>query len=113
MIQKAVGGAVEQFALETKNQAAERLDFETKLRKQMQELVVPMVELGGKHKEQFVHNIHAINDHEQRLAFLEYAIFKSDHADDRFEDVFRKMAEMEKERVCDAEASKTQLREHQ
>ena len=55
---------MEQFQVESKNQAADKLAFETKLRRDMQELVSPTINLGAKHKEQFVHNIHHLNDHE-------------------------------------------------
>jgi len=42
-----------------------------------------------------------LNDHESRVGFLEYAIFKSDKSEDRFEQLFRKMGEMEQSRVRD------------
>ena len=44
MISKAVSDAVDQFSLDQKNVEADKLDFETKLRKGMQELVTPLVE---------------------------------------------------------------------
>jgi hypothetical protein len=60
----------------------------------MEALVSPLVDQGVKHKEQFVHNIHHLNDHESRMNFVEYTIFKSDKSDDRFEDVLKKIAEL-------------------
>ena len=72
----------------------------------MQDLVSPVVEQGVKHKEQFLHNIGALNDHESRIGFLEYAIFKSEKAEDRFEQLFRKIAEMEQARAADVESLK-------
>ena len=85
MINKAVVDAVDQVVVEGRNQQADRHHYETKLRKDMQGLVTPLVEQGTKHKEQFVHNIHSLNDHESRIALLEYSIFKSDKSEDRFE----------------------------
>ena len=93
--------AVEKFELEGKNLTADKHAFETKLRRDMQGLVRPLVEQGGKHKEQFVHNIHHLNDHEGRLSFLEYTIFKSDKSEDRFEEVLRKLAELMKTTAVD------------
>lgn len=80
--------------MDSKNAEADRLDFETKIRKGMQDLVAPLVDQGNKHKEQFVHNIHTLNDQEERLAFLEFSIFKSDKSEDRFEYVLREIAEL-------------------
>ena len=64
------------------------------MRKTMQDLVAPLVEQGIKHKEQFIENIHTLNDHESRISFIEIAIFKSDKSEDRFEGIYRKIAEM-------------------
>ena len=61
----------------------------------MQDLVAPVVEQGIKHKEQFIHTIKKLNDYEQRIGFLEYSIFKSDKAEDRFENIFRRIAELQ------------------
>ena len=44
MIQKAIEDASDIFQLETKNLEADKLVFETKLRKTMQDLVAPVVE---------------------------------------------------------------------
>lgn len=78
----------------------------------MENLIEPIIKLQTKHKEQFIHNIHSINDHESRMAFIEYTIFKSNDKEDRFDDLFRKMAEMEKQRVCDIEQIKQSFREY-
>ena len=59
----------------------------------MQDLVMPLVEQGVKHKEQFMENIKVLNDHEARVAFMEIALFKSDKLDTRFEDIYRKLAQ--------------------
>ena len=67
----------------------------------MQGLVTPLVEQGTKHKEQFVHNIHSLNDHESRIALIEYSIFKSDKSEDRFEQVLRKISEMKEKGIED------------
>ena len=104
MISIAVTEAVERFELEGKNLAADKHAFETKLRRDMQGLVSPLVDQGVKHKEQFVHNIHHLNDHEGRMAFLEYTIFKSDKSEDRFEDVLRKLAELTTSTAVDIQA---------
>jgi hypothetical protein len=42
-----------------------------------------------------------LNDHENRISFIEIAIFKSDKSEDRFEGIYRKIAEMEETRVTD------------
>jgi hypothetical protein len=55
---------------------------------------ISLVDQGIKHKEQFVNNIHHLNDHEGCVAFLVYTIFKSDIIEDRFEDMLRKLAEL-------------------
>ena len=65
----------------------------------MQDLVKPLIDQASKHKEQFIHNIHALNDYEERINFLEYVIFKRENGGDRFEEVFKKMAQMEETRV--------------
>ena len=54
MIQSAIEHASDMFVLETKNLEADKLVFETKMRKTMQDLVAPVVEQGVKHKEQFL-----------------------------------------------------------
>ena len=51
MIQKAIEDASDIFQLEAKNMEADKLVFETKMRKTMQDLVAPVVEQGVKHKE--------------------------------------------------------------
>lgn len=104
MITKAVQDARQEFELEHRNVSAEKLELEVRLRKQMHELVNPIVELQTKHKQQFVHNINSLNDHEERLAFIEYTIFKSEDRQDRFDEVYDKIAAMEKQRASDLEA---------
>lgn len=54
MIAKAIEDASDIFQLESKNMEADKLVFETKMRKTMQDLVAPVVEQGVKHKEQFL-----------------------------------------------------------
>lgn len=112
MIAAAVGDAVERFELEGKNAAADKHAFETKLRRDMQGLVSPLVDQGIKHKEQFVHNIHHLNDHEGRMAFLEYTIFKSDKSEDRFEDVLRKLAELMRTTAVDIQGLRNDWLNH-
>jgi tRNA 2-selenouridine synthase SelU len=51
MISKAIEDASDMFTLEAKNLEADKLVFETKMRKTMQNLVAPVVEQGVKHKE--------------------------------------------------------------
>jgi hypothetical protein len=51
MITQAIEDASEMFALEAKNLEADKLVFETKMRRTMQDLVAPVVEQGVKHKE--------------------------------------------------------------
>ena len=51
MISIAVSDAVERFELEGKNLTADKHAFETKLRRDMQGLVSPLVDQGVKHKE--------------------------------------------------------------
>lgn len=51
MIQKACEDLHNQFALDIRNQEADKLVMETKMRKTMQDLVAPLVEQGIKHKE--------------------------------------------------------------
>lgn len=112
MIQKACEDLHNAFALDVRNQEADKLVMETKMRKTMQDLVAPLVEQGIKHKEQFIENIHTLNDHENRISFIEIAIFKSDKSEDRFEGIYRKIAEMEEMRVLDNQNLKNQILDH-
>ena len=112
MIAKAILDATDQFTLECKNQETDKLVFETKMRKTMQDLVAPVVEQGVKHKEVFLNHQRNLADHEKRIGFIEYDIFKSDKQEDRFEEVFRKIAEMELQRSSDLEGLKSQWRQH-
>ena len=94
------------------NREADKLAFETQLRREMQELTTPQVEQAAKHKAQFIHDVHSLNDHTRRLEFIEYAIFKSDKAEDRFEEVFRKMAELTEQRNIDMEKMQHTFQAH-
>lgn len=112
MMTKAIEDLRDQFVIDTKNYHQEKIDFEVKIRRDMEKLVEPIIKLQTKHREQFIHNIHSINDHESRLAFTEYTIFKSNNKEDRFDDVLRKIAEMEQQRVGDNEANKNSFRSY-
>ena len=99
LIARAVNDATDFFNLERSNAEAEKLAYKNQVRSMMQDLVAPLVDQGIKHKEQFVHNISELNDHKSRLEFIEFAMFKSDKKEDRFEELFRKIAEMEQKRT--------------
>lgn len=101
MVQQAIVDASANFHIQVKNIEADKMAMETRMRKVMQDLVSPLVEQGQKHKEQFLDNIKALNDHESRVAFIEYAIFKSEKREDRFEEIYRKMGDMEAQRAAD------------
>lgn len=51
LIQRALADQSDQFNIDNKNLEADKLAFETKLRRAMQDLVAPCVEQGIKHKE--------------------------------------------------------------
>ena len=70
------------------------------------------MEQAAKHKDQFIHDVHQLNDHNRRLEFIEYAIFKSDKKEDRFEEVFRKMAELTEQRNIDIEKMQHTFQAH-
>ena len=106
MIQKAIEDASDIFQLEAKNMEADKLVFETKMRKTMQDLVAPVVEQGVKHKEQFLVHQKLLGEFETRVGFIEYDLYKSDKKEDRFEELFRKIAEMELQRSADLESIK-------
>lgn len=53
-----------------------------------------------------------LSDFATRIGFIEYDIFKSDKQEDRFEEVFRKIAEMELQRSSDLEAIKLSWVKH-
>lgn len=106
LIQKAIEDAGELFQLESKNMEADKLVFETKMRKTMQDLVAPVVEQGVKHKEQFLVHQKLLGEFETRVGFIEYDLYKSDKKEDRFEELFRKIAEMELQRSVDLESIK-------
>ena len=112
MIQKACEDLHNNFALDIRNQEADKLVMETKMRRTMQDLAAPLVEQGIRHKEQFIENIHSLNDHESRIGFIEIAIFKSDKSEDRFEGIYRKIAEMEEARVTDIQMLKNRWIDH-
>lgn len=78
----------------------------------MQDLVAPVVEQGVKHKEVFLNHQRNLADHEKRIGFVEYDLFKSDKQEDRFEEIFRKIAEMELQRSSDLEGLKGSWRQH-
>ena len=46
------------------------------------------------------------------MAFIEYAIFKSEKREDRFEEIYRKIGEMERQRACDLIEIKSEFATH-
>ena len=76
----------------------ENLCLENKLRTDLQKLIHPVFEQSSKHKEQFVTHIHTLNEYEDRLRLIEYALFKSEKGADRFDDLYNKVAECEQRR---------------
>jgi quinol monooxygenase YgiN len=69
-----------------------------------------VVEQGVKHKEQFLVHQKLLGEFEVRTGFIEYDLYKSDKKEDRFEEVFRRIAEMEQQRSIDLEAIKLSYR---
>ena len=47
-----------------------------------------------------------LGEFETRTGFIEYDLYKSDKKEDRFEEIFRKIAEMELQRSADLESIK-------
>lgn len=112
MITKAISDVADQFTLDNKNLEADKLAFETKLRRAMQDLVAPCVEQGIKHREQFVETIQKLHQHESSIIFLEDVLYKSQTVDNRFDDIDLRFAKMEERRALDNQALRNELEAH-
>ena len=112
MIQKALSDQADQFNIDNKNLEADKLAFETKLRRAMQDLVAPCVEQGIKHKEQFVETIQKLHDHEQRIIFAEDVMYRNKTVDNRFDDIEMRFAKMEEQRALDNETWRNEHKAH-
>ena len=112
LITKAVSDVTDQFTLDNKNLEADKLAFETKLRRAMQDLVAPCVEQGVKHREQFVETIQKLHQHESSIVFLEDVLYKSQTVDNRFDAIDFRFAKMEEQRALDNQAFRNELEAH-
>lgn len=92
MISVAMANANEHIFIEFRNTDAEKLNMETKMRKIMQDFVGPVIEQTSTHKKQLVHNVHALNDFEDRIAAIEVAVFNSNKRHDKFDDIYNKLS---------------------
>ena len=109
---KAISDVTDQFTLDNKNLEADKLAFETKLRRTMQELVAPCVEQGIKHREQFVETIQQLHQHESKIVFLEDVLYKSQTVDNRFDAIELRFAQMEQQRALDDQAIRNVFETH-
>jgi hypothetical protein len=112
MISKGTKDMQDRVELENKNSVVDRNEYDTKLRKWMQEAIWPLTEQGVKHKEQFLEHIAKIQDFETRVSFIETALFKSDNVEDRFEYLYRRIGEAEEARARDAQELRGLLSQH-
>lgn len=79
------------------------MEFETRMRKLIKDLVQPIVDRGAEDRAMLTKLDYQKLDHNERLDTIEQALFKSKHAKSLFEEMDSKIAQMERELRSDSD----------